>query len=125
MDREESNINHKIEDGILHVTVEGSVSVSDIVAYAQNHIEVWTHYPRVLWDFGRALFPHITSETLSGVSGKFGTVSQVKVCWRSAIVVREVNDLIGNFIVGLCYSLPVEYQVFVNLHEARRWLNSF
>jgi len=127
VDREESNINHKIEDGILHVTVEGSVTVSDIVAYAQNHIEVWARYDRVLWDFGRALFPYITSGTLSGLSDKFGTVSQAqKMYWHSAIVVREVNELSGNFIVGLSevYSLPVEYQAFFSLDEARRWLQS-
>ncbi len=127
MDWEESNINHTIEDGILHITVEGSVVVSDIVGYAQNHIEVWARYPRILWDFRRAFFPHIASETLSGLSDKFGVVSRVNIGWHTAIVVRELDGLIGNLVVDLSevYSVPVEYLAFVSLREAQKWLQSF
>ena len=127
MDREESNISHKIEDGILHVTVAGSVTVSDIVAYVQNHIEVLTHSSHVLWDFRQALFPYITSETLSGLSDRFSVIFRHRADWHTAVVVRGGDDLIGNFLVNLseAHSVPAEYQAFVNLHEARRWLQSF
>ena len=126
MDREGSNISHKIEDGILHVTVDGSVTVSDIVGYAQNYIEVWAKSPRVLWDFRLALFSDITSETLGGSSDDFVEVFRVKTGWHTAILVREVDDLIGNYFVNLSkvYNAPVEYKAFISLHEARRWLQS-
>ncbi len=125
MDRED--ISHKIEDGILHVTVAGSVTVSDIVTYVQNHIEVLTHSPRVLWDFRRALFPYITSETLSGLSERFSVIFRHRAEWHTAVVVRGGDDLIGNFLVNLseAHSVPAEYQAFVNLQEARTWLQSF
>ena len=126
MDREDSNISHKIEDGILHVTVAGSVTVSDIVAYVQNHIEVLTHSPRVLWDFRRALFPYITSETLSGLPNRFSVIFRHRANWNTAVVVAGGDDLIGNFLVNLqeAHSVPAEYQTFVNPHEARTWLQS-
>ncbi len=127
MDREESNISHQIEDGILHVTVDGSVTVSDIVAYVHNHIEVLTHSPRVLWDFRQALFPYITSESLSGLSDRFSVIFRHRADWHTAVVVRGGDDLIGNFLVNLseANSVPAEYQAFVNLHEAQKWLQSF
>ncbi len=81
MDREDSNISHKIEDGILRVAVAGSVTVSDIVSYVHNHIEVLTHSPRVLWDFRQALFPYITSESLSGLSDRFSVIFRHRADW--------------------------------------------
>ena len=126
MDREESGISHKIEDGILYVTVDGSVTVSDTIAYVQNHIEVWAQNSRVLWDCRRTLFPRVVSETLSGLSDEFGEVFRVRAGWRAAILVREVDDIVGNMFVDMLqdYSVPVEYKAFVNLHEARKWLQT-
>ena len=126
MDREESNISHNIEDDILQVTVAGSVTVSDIVTYVQNHIEVLTHSPRVLWDFRQALFPYITSESLSDLSDRFSVIFRHRADWHTAVVVRGGDDLLGNFLVNLqeANSVPAEYQTFVNLHEARTWLQS-
>ncbi len=127
MDREDSNISHKIEDGILRVAVAGSVTVSDIVSYVHNHIEVLTHSPRVLWDFRQALFPYITSESLSGLSDRFSVIFRHRADWHTAVVVRGGDDLLGNFLVNLSEtnSVPAEYQAFVNLHEAQKWLQSF
>ena len=126
MDREESNISLKIEDNILHVTVEGSVTLSDIVTYAQNHIEVWARSPRMLWDLRRAVLPLFTSEALSGLLNEFREVSQVRAGGHTAIVVRGVDEQAGHYLVGLskAYNSPVEYQSFVDLREARRWLQS-
>ncbi len=126
MDREDSNISHKTEDGILHVTVDGSVTLSDIVAYAQNHIEVWASSPRMLWDLRRAGFPLFTNEALSGLLNEFAEVARVRAGSHTAIVVRGADDLAGNYFVDLskAYNAPVEYQSFVSLHEARSWLQS-
>ena len=127
MDREESNISHKIEDGILHVTVDGSVTVTDIVGYAQNNIEVWASNPRVLWDFRLARFPYITRKTLDNMSDRFGEVFEVKADSHTAILVRDKDDLMGDYFVNLskAYSSPVEYKAFVSPHEAQKWLQSF
>ncbi len=126
MDREGPNISHKIEDRILHVTVDGLVTVSEIVTYAKDNIEVWSRSPRVLWDFRRALFPSITSETLSGLSDDFGEVFRVKSGFHTALVVRGADDLLGNMLVDLsdAYNAPVEYKAFVSLQEAQKWLQS-
>ncbi len=127
MDSEESGIRHKIEDGILYVTVEGSVTVSDIVTYAQNHIEVWARNPLVSWDFRQTIFPIATREKLNGLSDKFGEVFRVKAGGHTAIVFRGADDLLGNMLVDMSetYSVPVEYKAFVDLHEAQKWLQSF
>ncbi len=124
MDRE--SISLKIEDNILHVTVEGTVTLSDIVTYAQNHIEVWARSPRMLWDLRRAVLPLFTSEALSGLLNEFREVSEVRAGGHTAIVVRGVDELVGHYLVDLskAYNAPVEYQSFVDLHEARRWLQS-
>ena len=124
MDRE--SISLKIEDNILHVTVEGPVTLSDIVTCAQNHIEAWARSPRMLWDFRRALFPLVKSEAMSGLLTEFREVSQLRAGGHTAIVVRGVDEQAGHYLVGLskAYNSPVEYQSFVDLHEARTWLQS-
>ena len=127
MDSEESSISHEIKDGILHVTVDGSVTISGFVTYVHKHIEVWAHNPRVLWDFRRAISPVFTSETLSGWSDELGEIFQAKGRGHTAILFRGADDLLGNMLVNLSdtYSVPVEYKAFVDLHEARKWLKSF
>ena len=125
MDRE--SISLKIEENILHVTVEGTVTLSDIVTYDQNHIEVWARSPRMLWDLRRAVLPLFTSEALSGLLNEFREVSQVRAGGHTAIVVRGVDELVGHYLVDLskAYDAPVEYQSFVDLHDARKWLQRF
>lgn len=49
-------ISHKIEDDVLHVTVEGWVKVSEMAAYASDHIVVWASSPRLIWDLRTTIF---------------------------------------------------------------------
>lgn len=126
MDREDSNISHKIEDGILQVIVNGSATLLDIVTYGQDHIEVWARSPHMLWDLRRAIFPSFADDALNSLLNEFEELSRVRAGWHTAIVVRGADDLAGNYFVDLskAYSAPVEYQSFVSLHEARKWLQS-
>ena len=80
----------------------------------------------MLWDFRRALFPIIKSETLSGLSDRFGEVFRVKSGFHTALVVRGADDLLGNMLVDMsdAYNSPVEYKAFFTLDEARSWLQS-
>ena len=100
MDREESNISHKIEDSILQVTVDGSVTVSDILGYAQNYIDVWAHSPRVLWDFRLALFSDITSETYLSMSGEFTDVFRVKAGWHTERLHTYIRNVMSTCVMS-------------------------
>ncbi len=126
MDSEESSISHKIEDGILQVIVNGSVTLLHIVTYGQDHIELWARSPRMLWDLRRAILPSFADDALKSLLNEFEELSRVRAGCHTAILVREADDLAGNYFVDLskAYSAPVEYQSFVSLHEARSWLQS-
>ena len=119
------NIRHKVEASVLHVTIEGEVTVAEIAAYVRNHINVWVHSPRVLWNLRKILFPLITSEQLASESDLFGEVYRSRAGWLTAIVVRSLDDQMGKFLVDLseAHATPVEYRAFVSVTEAVGWLN--
>lgn len=119
------NISHRVELGVLHVTIEGGVTVAEVAAYVLSHIDVWAHSPRVLWNVQRMLSPIITNEQLASVSDVFGEVYRSRAGWLTAIVVRQQDEQLGKFLEDLskAHVTPVEYRAFVSATEAVRWLN--
>lgn len=120
-------ISHKIEDDVLHVTVEGWVKVSEMAAYASDHIVVWASSPRLIWDLRTTIFFDISSEVLTSMSDTFTEAHGVRAGWRTALVVREQETLLGDLVVELTKSnnVPVEHQIFRSVNEARSWLFAF
>jgi len=126
MDREESNISHKIEDSILHVTVEGTVKLSDIAAYANNHIDVWARSPRMIWDVRRMRFYDVSTERLRELVNGLAEVGSLRAGWRTALVFSQNEHLLGQLVADLAEAFggPVEVQLFTSVDEAQGWLRS-
>ncbi|MCZ6644065.1 MAG: hypothetical protein O7F71_21020 [Gammaproteobacteria bacterium] len=120
-------ISHKIEDGILVVTVEGWIKMLEMAAYASDHIVEWASNPCLLWDFRTTIFFDFTSEVLTNISDTFAQASRVRAGWRTALVVRKEESLLGDLVVELTksHNVPVEHQVFLSMGEARSWLVEF
>ncbi len=126
MDREESNINHEIEDGILHVTVEGTAKLSDIVTYANDHIDLWANSPCLIWDVRRMRFYDVSTERLRELVNGLAEVGSLRTGWRTALVFSQNEHLLGQFVADLAEALggPVEVQLFTSVDEAQGWLRS-
>ena len=123
---EESNISHKIEDGILHVTVEGTAKLSDMAAYANAHIDLWAHSPRLIWDLRRMLFFDVSFKKVSTLFDGLVEVGSLRAGWRTALLFSQNEDLLGQFVVDLQSTRggPVVTQLFTSMDEARSWLQS-
>ena len=126
MNLEESSISHKIEDGILHVSIEGTVKLSDIAAYAKYHIDVWARSPRIIWDLRRMQFFDVSSEKLRALVDRLAEVGRLRASWRTALVFSKNEHLLGQLVVDLSEARggPVDVQLFTSMDEARSWLQS-
>ena len=126
IDREDSNISHKIEDGILHVSIEGTVKLSDIAAYANYHIDVWARSPRMIWDVRRMRFYDVSIERLRELVNGLAEVGSLRAGWRTALVLSQNEDLLGQLVVDLAEARDgaVDVKLFASMDEARSWLQS-
>ena len=126
IDREDSIISHKIEDGILHVSIEGTVKLSDIAAYANYHLDVWAHSPRMIWDVRRMRFYDVSIKRLRGLVNGLAEVGSLRAGWRTALVFSQNEDLLGQLVVDLAEARDgaVDVKLFASMDEARSWLQS-
>ena len=118
-------IQHNIENGILHVTVAGSIRIPELAAYARAHIDDWSNCRGVVWDMRDLEFFGFSLESLLGMPDEFAEVRVARAGGRTALVVRKRDDLLGEMVVNLATApdWQIERQVFLSIEDALAWLN--
>ncbi len=126
MDDKEPKISHANKDGILCLTVEGWVSIVDIADYAEINIDLWANSPRLLYDLRQMRFYDITNEGLNTIFHVFFGVGSVRIGWRTAILVREQEQLLGDVLVKKLRArkVAIDIKTFDSKDEALVWLRA-
>ena len=126
MDDKEPKISHSIEDGVLWLTVEGWVSLKDIAAYAEINVDLWAKCPRLLYDLRQMRFYDITNEALNTIFDVFFGIGSVRIGWRTAILLRGQEQLLGDVLVKKLRArkVPIDIKAFDSKDKALVWLQA-
>ena len=123
-DGSSAGINHKSQDGILRVSVQGSIALSDLTVYVTRHQEDWVAHDKVCWDLRHFDPSGITSSDILNIRHAFGEILEQKGSGRSAIVVSKELDLVTRVAMSLSENQqgPITIRSLLDLSEALSWL---
>ena len=123
-EEKEPKISHEERDGLLEVTVAGPATLSFVTAYVTRFQDVWTRFPRTLWDLRDADPTALTSEDILNINHAFAEVMDLHPGARTALLIRKDVELIAKIAIALCEGrdAPVALRAFLDAGEAEDWL---
>ncbi len=102
------------------------MSIVDIADYAEITIDIRANSPRLLYDLRKMRFNDITNEGLNTIFHVFFGVGSVTIGWRTAILVREQEQLLGDVLVKKLRArkVAIDIKTFDSKDEALVWLRA-
>jgi hypothetical protein len=119
-------INHYASADILIVVVVGSADVGSLVAYTEQHIDVWANNPRLLWDLREMDFANISLAQIRNLTSSFSEANDRRRGGRTAILVEAGHGVgIGRLVIEYSeiHESPVQHQLFQSRRDAEAWLS--
>ena len=118
-------ISHDDSSGILVVVVEGAADIDSIVAYTEQHIEVWANNPRVLRDLRDMDVTNVSSDQICNLTSKFSQANDRRNGDRSAIVTEMgLGFSLGRLLLTYAElnEAAVDHRLFQKRYDAEAWL---
>jgi len=120
-----AGLKHEVLDGILWVSVWGSVGLQAVTAYATRHQKIWSEQDRVLWDLRRFDPSGITSKDVLNIQHAFAEIMDLRGGGRSAVLIGKELELVVRVTLVLQEGPdgPVQIRSFLDEAQALAWLN--
>lgn len=117
-------ISHELTDGLLRVTVTGSVELSTITSHVVKHQQLWAENKRVLWDLRKVDPSGISSQDILNIKHAFAETMLLRRGGNSAILISPELDLVARIAITLSDDMNsnVKIRSFLKEKEAIAWL---
>ena len=119
-------VSHELADGLLRVTVQGTVELSAITSHVIKHQNLWAENELVLWDLRKVDPIGISSQDILNIKHAFAETSILGRGGSSAILISSELDLVARIAVTLSDNMksPVKIRSFLKEKEAVAWLKT-
>ena len=119
-----AGIKHQSQNGVLRVSVWGSVALSDVTAYVTRHQDEWAAHARVCWDLREFDPSGITSADILNIRHAFAEILDLRSGGRSAVIVSRELNLVTKVAMAMSENRqgPVDVRSFLDPSAALAWL---